>query len=295
MDRLTSMIVFLRVAEAKSFAAAAPGLDISPTMVAKHIRALETHLGARLIERTTRRQSLTDIGHAYLDRCRDVMSSLEAADTVAEAAKSVPEGTLRVTAPVSYGAHRLIPVIADYGRAFPHVHIDLDLNDRVVDIEEEGFHVGIRSGRDVDSRLVARPLRPSAMWAAASPAYIERSGRPARPADLAGHTCLAFSIWGANHRWRFTRAGETESVAITGRMTANNGQALLQAALAGMGVIVQADLLLHDAISRGTLVRLLADWDLPSRPVYLVHARRRAPSAKLRSFTDFVAGRLGPS
>ena len=291
MDRLASMSVFVRVAEVGSFAAAAT--DMSATMVAKHIRALEGHLGARLIERTTRRQSLTDIGHAYLERCRDVLSSLEAADGVAEAVRRTPEGTLRVTAPVSYGAHRLVPAIADYCRAFPRVHIDLDLNDRVVDIEEEGFHVGIRSGRDVDGRLVAVPLRPSLMWAAASPGYIARCGRPEAPADLTTHTCLAFSVWGPDHRWRFTRGGETAAVPVTGPVTANSGQALLQAALCDLGVIVQADLLLHQAITDGALVRLFPDWDLPGRPVHLVHARRRAPSAKVRSFVDFAVGRLG--
>lgn len=293
MDRLTSMTVFVRVTEARSFAKAAAGLGMSPTMVAKHIRALEMHLGARLIERTTRTQSLTDIGHAYLERCRDVLTSLDAADTVVEEARTSPEGTLRVTAPVTYGAHRLIPVIAEYCRVFSGVDIDLELNDRVVDLEEEGFHVGIRSGSGIDGRLVAAPLAPSAMWAAASPDYLERNGRPVHPAELRDHACLSFSVWGPDHRWRFTRLGETESVPVRGQITVNSGQALLQAALAGMGVIVQADLLLHPSIASGALVRLFSDWALPSRPMHLVYARRRVRSAKLRTFVDFVSRRLG--
>ncbi len=293
MDRLTSMSVFLKVAEARSFAAAAMALDLSPTMVAKHIRSLETHLGARLIERTTRRQSLTDIGRAYVDRCRDVLSALDAADTVAEVARTRPEGTLRVTAPVSYGAHRLTPVIAAYCRAFPGMRIELDLNDRVVDIEEEGFHCGIRSGRDVDRRLSALALKPSSMWVAASPDYVARYGTPQHPADLAHHACLAFAVWGPDHAWRFTRDGETVAVPAAGPLTVNNGQALLQAALAGMGVIVQADLLLDLAVTSGALVRLLSDWELPGRPVSLVWSTRAPPSAKLRSFAGFVAEHLG--
>ena len=293
MNRLTSMGVFLKVAEAGSFAAAATALDLSPTMVAKHIRGLETHLGARLIERTTRRQSLTDIGRAYVECCRDVLSALDAADTVAEAARTRPEGTLRVTAPVSYGAHRLTPVIAAYCQAFPGMRVELDLNDRVVDIEEEGFHCGIRSGRDLDRRLVATALKPSMMWTAASPDYVARHGAPAHPSDLARHTCLAFAVWGPDHAWRFTRNGETVAVPVTGPLTVNSGQALLQAALAGMGVIVQADLLLDRAVADGALVRLLSGWDLPGRPVHLVYPRRARPSAKLRSFTDFIAEHLG--
>jgi len=293
MDRLSSMAVFVRVADAKSFAAAAETLGLSPTMVANHVRALEAHLGARLIERTTRRQALTDIGVAYLERCREVLASVEAADGVAEAARTRPEGVLRVTTSVSYGAHRLVPVIADYCRAFPAVHVELDLNDRIVDLEEEGFHAGIRSGRTPDERLNALPLKPSTMWAAASPAYLERRGAPHHPAELVDHACLAFTVWGAGHAWRFMRDGETVAVPIAGPFTVNSGQALLQAALTGLGVIVQADVLLEAAIESGALVRILPDWELPTRPIRLVYRRRPPPSAKLRSFVAFIGERLG--
>ncbi len=287
------MTVFIRVAETKSFAAAADTLDLSPTMVANHIRALEAHLGARLIERTTRRHALTDIGAAYLERCREVLAMVEAADGVAEAARTRPEGLLRVTASVSYGTHRLIPVIAGYCRAFPTVRVELDLNDRVVDLEDEGFHIGIRSGSAPDGRLNAVALRPTAMWAAASPDYLGRHGTPRQPDDLAHHACLAFTAWGASHAWRFTRDAKTVSVPIKGPLTVNNGQGLLQAALAGLGVVVQADLLLTASVVNGALVRLLPDWDLPSRPLHLVTSRRAPPSAKLHSFVAFAKERLG--
>ena len=293
MDRLTSMTVFVRVAEAKSFAAAAATLDLSPTMVANHVRALEAHLGARLIERTTRRQTLTDIGAAYLERCREVLASVEAADGVAEAAQTRPEGVLRVTASVSYGAHRLVPVIADYCRAFPAVHVELDLNDRVVNLEEEGFHAGIRSGRTISKRLNAVALKPSTMWAAASPAYLEKRGKPRHPSELAEHDCLAFTVWGPGHAWRFTRDGKTVTIPIAGPLTVNSGQALLQAALAGLGIIVQPDVLLETAIESGALIRILPRWELPTRPIQLICPRRAPPSAKLRSFLAFVGGRLG--
>ncbi len=293
MDRLTSMAVFVRVAEAKSFAAAAETLDLSPTMVANHIRALESHLGARLIERTTRRQALTDIGVAYLERCREVLTIVEAADGIAEATRTQPEGLLRVTASVTYGAHRLTPVIADYCRAWPAVQVELDLNDRIVDLEEEGFHAGIRSGVVHGARLTATMLKPSEMWVAASPGYLEQHGVPCRPSDLANHACLAFMVWGPNPSWRFTRDGEAQTVPIQGPLIINNGQGLLQAALAGLGVIVQADALLEAPIKAGGLIRLMTDWDLPKRPLHLVTPRRAPSSAKLRSFIDFVRNRLG--
>lgn len=184
-------------------------------------------------------------------------------------------------------------VIADYCRAFPAVQIELDLNDRVVNLEDEGFHVGIRSGPMPEGRLDVVMLRSSAMWAAASPAYLARLGTPRCPADLADHACLAFTVWGANHSWRFTRRGETQAVPVEGPLTVNNGQGLLQAALAGLGVIVQADVLLEAPVAAGVLVRLLPDWELPTRPLHLVTSRRAPPSAKLRSFVDFVCARLG--
>lgn len=294
MDRLASMTVFVRVAEAKSFAAAAQVLDMSPTMVANHIRAQEARLGVRLIERTTRRQVLTDVGATYLERCREVLASVEAADGVAEAMRTRPQGLLRVTAPVSCGAHRLTPVIAAFCRAHPAVQVELDLNDRIVDLEEDGFHAGIRSGRAPDMHLHAVGLKPSTMWVAASPAYLERRGTPQHPADLAAHDSLAFTAWGPGHAWRFSHGAETVVVPVKGPLSVNSGQALLQAAVAGLGVIVQADVLLEESVASGTLVRLLTDWALPMRPMHLVTSRRAPPSAKLRSFVEFVGERLGP-
>lgn len=293
MDRLTSMLAFVRVAESKSFAAAAEQLDVSPTMVAKHIRAQEEALGARLIERTTRRHALTDVGMAYLERCRDVLAAVDAANGVAEAAQTQPEGLLRVTASVSYGAHRLMPVVAEYCRAYPRVEVEVDLNDRVVDLQDEGFHVALRSGVAPGGRFHAQALKPSEMWAAASPAYLQRCGVPLEPGDLAHHACLAFAIWGRNHHWRFSRTGEVQSIPIRGPLTVNSGQGMLQAALAGLGVVVQADVLLQAPVAEGRLVRVLADWRLPTRAVHLVTLRRTPPSAKLRSFVDLVVARLG--
>jgi DNA-binding transcriptional LysR family regulator len=293
MDRLTSMAVFVRVAEKGSFAAVAPEFSLSQTMVANHVRALEEALNARLLDRTTRRHALTEIGAAYLERCRDVLASVQAADHVAEALRAVPQGTLRISAPVTWGTHRLVPVLGAYMARHPGVRVELSLNDRVVDLAEEGFDCGFRSGDLADSRLIARPLQRALMRVAASRAYLDRHGVPATPRDLAGHALLGFAPWGADPVLRFERAGERVNVPVRGTLVINNGQALLAAAEAGIGIAVQADALLDPSIARGDLVVLLPDWQLPSRALHVVRLPEARPSAKLRTFVDFVVERLG--
>jgi DNA-binding transcriptional LysR family regulator len=293
MDRLTSMAVFVRVAEKGSFAAASGELDMSTTMVANHVRALEAQTGARLLDRTTRRHTLTEIGAAYLERCRDVLASVQAADHVAEALRAVPQGTLRISAPVSWGTHRLVPVIGDYMSTYPDVRIDLSLNDRVVDLAEEGFDCGFRSGPLTDDRLIARPLQRARMLVAASRPYLARHGTPTSPGELAPHALLHFSAWGRDHVLRFTRGDEAVDVPVRGKIVINNGQALLTAAMAGIGIVVQADALLASSIARGDLVQLLPDWSLPGRALHVVRLPEARPSAKLRTFVDFVVDRLG--
>jgi len=293
MDRLTGMAVFVRVVEKGSFAAAAAEFDLSPTMVANHVRAQERALGARLLDRTTRRHALTEIGAAYFERCRDVLASVHAADHVAEALRAVPQGTLRISAPVSWGTHRLVPVLGGYLARHPGVRVDLRLDDRVVDLAEEGFDCGFRSGQLADKGLVARPLKRARMRVAASAGYLARRGTPRTPQELAAHAVLSFPPWGADPVLRFERAGQTIRVPVRGPMVINNGQAMLSAALAGIGIAVQADALLDPAIADGTLVPLLPDWKLPSRAMHVVRLPEARPSAKLRTFLDFVVEQLG--
>lgn len=296
MDTLTSMAVFIEVVEKKSFAAAATSFSMSTTMVANHVRALEARVGARLLERTTRRHWLTDAGAAYLERCREVLASAEAADRVVDELHDAPRGILRVTAPVSYGAHRLAPVVAAYMQRHPEVQVELHLHDRVVDLADEGFDAAIRSGPVEHSaaELVARPLLPSRLLVAAAPAYLRRHGTPGKPEDLAKHNCLGFMAWSKPYEWRFSRNGATVRVKVGGSFVSNNGQALLAAALEGAGIIAQADVLLDEAVANGSLVRLLPQWELPERAIHLLRRPNARPSAKLRSFIDFVAARLGP-
>lgn len=292
-DKLRSMQVFVAAATAVSLAAAGRQLGMSAVMVGKHVRALEQQLGARLLERTTRNLTLTEIGASYLERCRDVLASVEAADQVAETLRAVPQGSLRITAPVAYGAQRLAPVVSAYTAAFPLVRIELLLNDRVVDMAEEGIDIAIRSGKLADTGLIARPLARSRMLAAASPDYLARHGTPRHPADLERHNCLAFDTWGPDHRWRFSQGDTTVAVHARGNFVSNHGHALLAAGLAGMGIVMQNDALLAAHLGSGALVQLLPAWELPSRAVHIVRRPEPRPSAKVRSFVDFALARLG--
>jgi DNA-binding transcriptional LysR family regulator len=290
MDRLTSMSVFVRVVALGGFAAAAREADISPTMAAKHVQALEARLGSRLLNRTTRRQSLTEVGQIYYDSCKKLLAEVDAADSSVSQMRAAPRGTLRITAPVTFGTARVVPALADYLRLYPDVNIDLSLNDRVVDLIEEGFEAAIRIGHLADSQLVARPLHPYRGMLCASPEYIKRRGRPKTPQDLEAHDCLGFSFAGG--RWRLSRDNKEETVSFDPRLRANNGEALRQAALAGIGIVLQPEVLLADDVREKRLVQVLPSWNLAERPMHLVYARDRQATPKLQCFVDFVVARF---
>jgi DNA-binding transcriptional LysR family regulator len=294
MDRLTGMQVFVRVVELGSFAAAAHELRLSPTMVAKHVQAIEARLGARVLQRTTRRHSLTEIGRLYVERCRQLLIDVEAAEANVNALQASPRGTLRVTAPVVAGSHWLTPVIAQFLAAYPDVRIELALHDRVVDLVDEGYDVALRSGPLAPSGYVARPLAPLRMVLAAAPEYLRRHGVPRRVADLASHECLGFAHWVHRDRWRLLGPGGEQTVRVAGRLQINHGEALRQAALAGAGVVMQSDLLLQPDLRSGALRRVLPRHAPPPRPAHLLYRPDRHPAPKLQRFIEFVLQRLGP-
>lgn len=287
------MAIYARVVEKGSLAAAAEEFGISPTMAGKHLKALEARLGGRLLNRTTRRQSLTELGREYYERCKQILAEVEAAEDSASHLQAVPRGVLRVNAPVSFGNQRLAPALADYLAQYPEVDVDLALNDRVVDLVDEGFDAAIRIGPLGDSGMVARPLAPYRVLVCASPAYLSRHGRPAAPKDLAGHNCLGFSYWTVRDKWRLIGPEGSESVNIKGRLQANNGQALRMAALQGLGIIMQPEVLVSEDLAAGRLVRVLPEYEAPTRPMHLVYLPDRRPTPKLRSFIEFVLARFG--
>lgn len=290
MDKLRSMEVFVAAVDSGSFTAAAEMFGMSPVMVGKHIRQLEERLGARLLARTTRRQSLTEIGRQYAERCRQILADIKTAESGAEAMRSTPRGTLRISAPVSFGNQRLAPAMTDYLAAYPDVSLDLDLNDRMVDLVEEGYDAAIRIGDLQDSTLVARPLMDYRMMLCASPDYLKRAGTPQTPHDLAAHQCLDFTPLNRRVRWNLNGS---ESEFPASRFRSNNGQALRMAALRGYGIVLQSEVLLGEDVAAGLLVPLLEDFLPAPRPVSLVYPRDRLATPKMTTFIAFMLERFG--
>jgi DNA-binding transcriptional LysR family regulator len=294
MDRLTSMAVFVHAVDHGGFAAAAARFAISPAMASKHVRALEARLGATLLHRTTRRRTLTDLGRAYYERCKEILADVDAAEAGVREGGTVVRGALRVTAPVSFGTRRLAPALVDFLRAHPQVRVDLVLSDRVVDLIGDEIDVAVRVGRLPDSTLVARRLAPYRLCLCASPAYLKRRGAPRTPDDLAAHACMGFVVERGRDTWRLLGPRGTRHVPVDVRLTINNGEALRQAALAGGGIILQPEVLVADDLRRNRLKRVLPSYDPPSQPMHVVYLPGRPPPARVRHFVDFVVERFGP-
>jgi DNA-binding transcriptional LysR family regulator len=286
------MAVFVATVERGGLAAAAARFGISPAMASKHLRALEERVGAKLLHRTTRRRSLTEAGRLYFERCKAILATVEAAESGVRGDDGAVKGTLRVTAPVSFGAHRLAPALVDFLRLHPEVRIELMLNDRVVDLIDEEFDVAIRIGRLGDSTLMARPLAPYRVCLCASPSYLAGNRAPRTPADLARHACLGFALGRGANTWRWLDTPGAGGAPVDVRLSINNGEALRQAALAGGGIILQPEVLVADDLRRGRLRRVLATFEPPPRPMHVLHLPDRAPPVRLRRFVDFVARRF---
>lgn len=289
-DRLAEMQAFLQAAEMGSFAAAAARLGLSAQMVGKHVAAVEQRLGTRLLNRSTRRQSLTEAGHLYLDGCRRALAAVDAAEACVTAQADTPRGLLRVTAPVAFGSARLVPDATRFLARHPEIRLHVELTDRRVNLVEEGFDAAIRIGEQPDSSLVSRTLAPYRLVLCASPGYVARRGMPSHPDELRGHECLdyVFPAHPAPPLWRFQNAGATVAVEPAGRLLATDSRALIEAALRGGGIVLLADVLLAGHLAAGHLVQVLPGWVGPSRPMHLLSAARQARAAKLRAFLDWA-------
>ncbi len=293
-DRLQRLMVFTRIVDCGSFTAAADQLSMSRAAVSKHLMALEDRLGVRLLNRTTRRCSLTEAGQAFYERGRQILSDLDEAEREAGQTGMRPRGLLKVNAPMTFGTMHLAPAVPAYLEAWPDVSIDMTLNDRVVDLLEEGFDVAVRIGRLADSSLVARRLAPCRMLACAAPAYLARRGRPRVPHELGLHDCLGYAYASNRETWEFAAPDGPLQVRIKGRLRVNNGEALVAAAVAGLGIVMTPSFMASAELADGRLVPVLGDWPSPERGIYAVWPHGRHLSAKVRSFVDFLAGRFGP-
>lgn len=293
MDRLTSFRVFAKAVDMGSFSAAAESLQMSSQLVGRHVQELETSLGVRLLNRTTRRQSLTDFGKAFYERVRIILAEVEAAENLAAETRLTPSGLLRISAPVSFGMHVLSAHLSEYMRRFPQVQIDLKLNNRLIDLTDEGFDAVFRVGELNDSRLVARSLAPYQLVLCASPDYIANNPPLEKPEDLIHHSCLVYSHTELRTHWTFDGPGGRIVVPVSGRLMADQGEPLLRTAVDGMGILLQPTELVSKALAEGTLVELLPDYSVPARAMHILYAPDRRLTPKLRSFIDFAVEVFG--
>lgn len=294
MDLFLAMSVYVKVVETGSMTAAARQCELSTTMVGNHLRALEQRLGASLLNRTTRRQHLTEFGRAYYERCLEVLGLVRDSERLAEQTQGEPKGTLRITAPPSFGSECLAPALHLFSQQYPQIRLDVALGSQVVDLVENGVHAAIRLGTPEPSGLIARPLIDYTLTICASPAYLEKHGVPTQPHDLSQHQCLTYAYpagdeWSAvGKHWPLTGPEGEVHVPVNGPMKLNSAPGLLQAARAGMGVVMLADALVQQDLKDGKLVALLQGYRLPSRPMHLVYAPDRYRLPKLRCFVEFA-------
>jgi len=290
MDRFQALTVFAKVVEQGSFARAAARLDLSTSAVSRHVAELEAHLDVRLLNRTTRRLSLTESGTAFYARCVQLLADLEEAEEAVTAAAVVPRGTLKLTCAITFGVRHLAPAIAAFRAWQPQVRFDVELSDRTVDIVDEGFDLAIRIGDIGSQSLIGRRIGSTQLVCCAAPAYLARHPAPGVPADLAEHACLGYEYAPVRGVWRFhDAAGLAHDVRIGGPAHANNGEFLSALAVEGMGINLEPDFIVAPDIRAGRLVRLLTEFTPPAAGIHAVYPSRRHLSAKVRAFVDFLA------
>jgi DNA-binding transcriptional LysR family regulator len=289
MDRFQEMKVFVAVVDNGSFVRAADALKSSKAAVSRLLADLERRLGARLLNRTTRRLSLTDDGKMFYARCTELLHALEEAESELNTRTGEAAGHLRVTAPVTFGNNLMAPLWGDFLAQHPKVSLDVNLSDRTADLVEEGLDLAVRIARAPHPVFIARKLASTRMVLCASPEYLAKNGTPSKPQDLAEHEVVSYTYWSSRDEWEFKRAdGIVETVKTRPRMHANSGDTCVAAALKHHGIVMQPDFLLFEALRSGALVRLLPDYEAVELGIYAVYASRRQLPLKLRYLIDFL-------
>ena len=290
MDRLRAFEVFATVVGQGSFTRAADKLDTSPANVTRYVNELEEALGARLLNRTSRRLSLTETGKTLYDRALSILEDVAEAEAIASTAAIRPRGRLRVNAPLSFGILHLAPLWPRFSARYPDIELDISLVDRVVDLVEEGYDLAVRISRGGSPALVSRKLATTRHLICASPDYVARHGAPANPDDLRDYACIAYTYSDSVDDWRLVDdAGKEHSVVVRHIMRTNNGDTARAAALAGLGIIRQPTFLIGEDLRRKRLVPLLTGYRMPEIDVLAVYPSRRHLSAKVRVMVDFLA------
>ncbi len=294
MDRLQSMRVFAKVVEQGNFARAAQALEMSNAVVTRYVADLEEHLGTRLLNRTTRRLSLTETGQAYLERVLQILQEIDDADAIASAHSKTPSGTLRIYSHLAFGQLQLAQLLPEYARRYPQVTLDVTLSDRTLDLVEDSFDVGIFTDlQKFDAGMIARQLGISQVLLCASPEYVRGHGAPQSPAEISQHACLNFSYEQLRHHWPMRdSSGKVVHIPVTGKVVSNNGALLRDCALAGMGLVLRPSFALGDDLAAGRLLRLLPEQPLGQLAVSMVYPSRRLLSAKVRAFVEFITERF---
>lgn len=287
LDRITGMRIFVRAVSAGSLSAAGRHLGISPAMATKHVDALEAHLGVKLLHRTTRRLSLTEAGSDYLEACLRILPEIEEAEASAASQRVEARGLLRMNVPLTFGSRYIAPLVPAFSQRHPAVRVELGLNDSQVDLIDGGWDMAVRIGRLADSTRQARRLADCPLAVCAAPAYLDERGVPRKVADLAQHNCLSYTL-SQSKDWAFGRDGNAR-VTVSGDLLANNGSALVAAAVGGQGIIYQPQFIVAGALRRGELVVL--ELDKPAMDVggiHLLYPPDRRPPAKVRVMADYL-------
>jgi len=287
-DVLAGMRVFVAVVDSGSFAAAAQKLDLSRGMTSRYVAQVESHLGVRLLNRTTRKLSLTGVGQDYYQRAVQVLGLVEEAEMAATSETVQPRGMLRINAPLSFSTRHLGAAVNGYLQRHPDVQLDLSLVDREVNLVEEGFDLALRISDEIDPSLIARPLTRIRVVACASAHYLDTHGVPERPKDLAQHNCLLYTHARFSVEWPFRQGAERCQVAVRGNLQGNNGDVLCNAAVAGLGVVLQPTFMVYELLSQGALIRILPGWEPEPLTLNAVYADRRFLPLKTRSFIDYL-------
>jgi DNA-binding transcriptional LysR family regulator len=293
VDRFEAIAAFAKVVESGSFVAAADRLGVSVSAVSRHVAELEKHLGARLLNRTTRRVSLTESGQTFYEQSVQLLADLAEAEQSAGASTVTPRGTLRLSAPVTFGERHLAPAIGEFIACYPDMRFDVELSDHAVDLVDERFDAAVRVGAIGSQNLVGRRIAETRMVCCAAPDYLGRHGEPSRPEDLAGHPCLTYEYASQRNTWLFRdRNGSVLAVKVSGAVHANSGRFLEALAIEGRGIAFEPDFIVGPEVRDGRLVAILRAFQPPPSAVQLVYPSRRHLSAKVRAFADFLRERF---
>jgi DNA-binding transcriptional LysR family regulator len=295
VDRLREIEMFVRTVECGNLSRAAAEFGLSPAVASRGLAALEARLGTRLMHRSSRRLALTESGQIYYTRCKQLLEDLQEAEALATENTVKPRGTLRLNVPVSFGIHQLGPLWADFLARYPELRLSVSLNDRIVDLLDQGYDLGIRIARIADSTLVAKKLARTRMVCCAAPAYLERHGEPEAPEDLRRHTCLGYTHLNTRDEWVFHgRHDRAEKrIGISCVMHADNGDTIRHAALAGAGIVLQPSFIVGEDLKSGALVEILNQYRSIKLGVYAIYPTRKHVPLRVRLFVDYLLKAFG--